>query len=350
MSGGPGSRPGDAASTALADGSLLLPDAPSIPGLRFRLYRGAGDHPGMVHVRNEHALASEDTELRSVEGMDNDYARLTNCHPYRDVLVAEVDGTIVAYARVSWEDQNGGGRAYELLGFMDPAWGHRGIGRTMLHHQLRRARAIRAAHADIGESWLGSWAEDGNPGAMALLLSEGFRVVRRFPLMVRPHLDAIDIPPLPDGLEVRPVSRSDWRAIFEAMVEAFRDHFGGVDGSEDGYQRWIGGPEFQPALFQVAWDGDQVAGAILNAINKAENERLGRSSGWLATVFTRRAWRQRGLARALIGRSLVLLREQGMTSAQLGVDQDNPNQALRLYEESGFRVVTSSSAFRRDWD
>jgi ribosomal protein S18 acetylase RimI-like enzyme len=51
----------------------------------------------------------------------------------------------------------------------------------------------------------------------------------------------------------------------------------------------------------------------------------------------RRLWRKQGLAKALIARSLHLLKEQGMTEARLGVDADNPNGALRLYQSMGFR-------------
>ena len=43
---------------------------------------------------------------------------------------------------------------------------------------------------------------------------------------------------------------------------------------------------------------------------------------------------------------------QGITSrlghvASLGVDATNPNQALHLYESCGFRVVSSSTAYRK---
>jgi ribosomal protein S18 acetylase RimI-like enzyme len=48
-----------------------------------------------------------------------------------------------------------------------------------------------------------------------------------------------------------------------------------------------------------------------------------------------------------VGRSLQLLREQGMTSATLGVDADNPNGALGLYERNGFVVAERSTAWRR---
>jgi ribosomal protein S18 acetylase RimI-like enzyme len=49
----------------------------------------------------------------------------------------------------------------------------------------------------------------------------------------------------------------------------------------------------------------------------------------------------------LIARSLVLLRDRGMTSAQLGVDLANPNQALALYESCGFRTVSAATAYRK---
>ena len=100
-------------------------------------------------------------------------------------------------------------------------------------------------------------------------------------------------------------------------------------------------------MFIVAYDGDEIAGAVLNAIYPEENEQLGIKRGWLDSVFTRRAWRKRGLARALIVRSLHLLRERGMEGAALGVDADNPSGALRLYESVGFAVTERATAWRR---
>jgi len=72
--------------------------------------------------------------------------------------------------------------------------------------------------------------------------------------------------------------------------------------------------------------------------------------GWLDSVFTRRPWRRRGLANALIARSLVKIRERGMTSAVLGVDADNPTGALGLYERNGFETTYRSTAWRKPID
>ena len=73
----------------------------------------------------------------------------------------------------------------------------------------------------------------------------------------------------------------------------------------------------------------------------------GYQRGWADPVFTRRPWRRRGLASALLGRTLVRLRERGMTSAQLDVDTQNVNEALTLYERHGFRTDRSSSEWHK---
>ena len=115
-------------------------------------------------------------------------------------------------------------------------------------------------------------------------------------------------------------------------------------------ESWIDQPTFDPTLWVVAYDGDEVAGGVINAIHPFENEALGINRGWLHSVFTRRAWRRRGLARALIARSLVLLKERGLDEGVLGVDADNPTGALGLYEKIGFVTFERSTAWRRPFD
>jgi len=77
---------------------------------------------------------------------------------------------------------------------------------------------------------------------------------------------------------------------------------------------------------------------------------LGRRRGWLESVFVRRPWRRRGLAQAIVARSLVVLRERGMDHAMLGVDADNPTGAVGVYERAGFVVAKRSTAYRKPMD
>jgi len=104
------------------------------------------------------------------------------------------------------------------------------------------------------------------------------------------------------------------------------------------------------SMWVVAFDGDEVAGGIINGIDPEQNRAAGVQRGWLQSVFTRRPWRRRGLATALIAESLRVLRDRGMTSAALGVDAANPSGAFGLYEGLGFGVTERATAWRRPFE
>jgi mycothiol synthase len=326
-----------------------VPEAPPIPGLRFRRFAGAPDLPGMVRVSNAARGADGDPEVATVAMLEVDYANLTNCDLATDILLADVDGELVAYSRVFWEDMSDGSRGYHSFGFVDPAWRRRGIGRAMLRHNERRSIAVGEGHPPDRPRALLSWGYESALGNVALLRSEGYTPTRSFVHMIRPTLDAIDVAPLPEGLVVRPATVADAEAVFHADAEAFLDHWGGVDASPEALERWRGNPNFDPSLWAVAWAGDQVAGGVLGLVDPEENEEHDYLRGWLDSVFVRRPWRRRGLANALIGRCLVTLRERGMTSAQLGVDVDNDNRALDLYTKAGFVVHQEETAWSKPW-
>ena len=106
------------------------------------------------------------------------------------------------------------------------------------------------------------------------------------------------------------------------------------------YDEWISGDDFQPALWRVAFDGDRIAGQILNYLGKPDTD--GSIIGWTESISTQPEYRRRGLARALLALSLRTVRDAGATCAGLGVDTQNPNQAQTLYESMGFRITTES--------
>lgn len=69
--------------------------------------------------------------------------------------------------------------------------------------------------------------------------------------------------------------------------------------------------------------------------------------GLLGAACAHPGHRRQGLARAAIARSLALLRAEGAGSACLGVDADNHNRALALYESCGFRRASTSANYRK---
>ena len=311
--------------------------APPVRRLCFRRYRGESDLPAMLRVYSAVHEADGIEEVTTLEQLRLNYANLVNCDPARDMVVAEVDGELVAYARVFWQDLVEGGRSYECFGFVHPAWRRRGIGTALLRHNEARLQEIAASHEGVTPKWLSSEGVESDAGNLALLRGAGYQPARYYYDMVLASLDAIEAPPMPDGLEIRPVTRDQYRAIWEAEAEAFRDHWGEMEWTEEDWRRFEADPDMaDPSLWRVGWDGDQVAGVIVTTVPGEENERHGRRRVYVAGVSVRRPWRRRGLARALLARSLVAAREIGFTSASLGVDSDSPTGANDLYQSLGF--------------
>jgi len=319
------------------------------PGLVLRRYAGLSDVPHMLRVFTASNEADEIDERMSAAGLTTWLTHPSeHFDPANDVIVAEVGGEVVGYGWAFWVDTTDGPRAYITRGHVHPAWSRRGIGTVILERNEAHLRGLAAVHDTDRERELGTFADERRPGAVALVLANGYQPVRYFFDMLRPALEAIEVPPLPDGLELRPVSdRDGYRRIFDADAEAFMDHWGGFDASDASFEEWLDQPDFDPSLFLVAFDGDEIAGVVINEIDAHENEALNRKRGLLASVFVRRAWRRRGLAAALVARSLLLLRDRGMTSAWLGVDADNPTGALGVYERAGFAVHSRATAYRK---
>jgi mycothiol synthase len=317
-------------------------------GLLLRPYRGEQDLPDLVRIGNAEAESAGIERRVSIGQLMPEFAQASDhFDPVRDVTIAELDGRPVAYQMRNWVDTTDGLREYRLDGGVEPAVRRRGIGTALLEDGERRWRAHAAANPGERPLTFGSWTGDSQVGAVALLRAAGYSAARYFFDMTRTGLDAAAAAPLPDGLELRPITRDLALTVWRADVEAFRDHWGGFDGSDSRLEEWLAKPSTDLSLWIIAFDGNEVAGGILNTIDAAENAALGMRRGWLSSVFTRRPWRRRGLAHALISHSLVALRERGMTSASLGVDADNPSGALGIYERNGFEVTYRSTAWRK---
>ena len=329
----------------LDEGSRLR-GAPDIPRLRFRGYRGEPDLPGIVEVLTAAHRADSVDYFPTVADLANELDHPINEDPARDLIVAELDGRIVAYARASWairDDEY----AYMSSGEVAPAVRRRGIGRALLRAEQDRLGAISAGHRDDLPKRFHAWAFGGQVGSLALLRADGYQTIRYFSEMARPLDEPISALVLPDGLEMRPVDPADHRRIFRAEAEAFRDHWGYREWTDNDMDRTFASPDLDTSLWRVGWDGDEVAGVVLTTILKAENEELGELRGWLERISVGRRWRRRCVASALIVSAMSGLRERGFETAMLGVDAANPTGALHLYEGLGFRVVNGGEVLSR---
>jgi mycothiol synthase len=329
-----------------ATDAVSLPEAPAIPGLRFRSYDIAADSEGLAALITACSLADGQEFALSAEEVRHDLENTSNFDPARDAIAAELDGQLVAAIEGHIVVRDGTA-VHQFEGWVHPDHRRRGIGRALLHWVERRAHEAAGEWDGDEPHELGAWVDDKMADGLALLEGEGYRQVRYGFQMIRSLAEPIPEAPLPPGLEIRPVLERDHRAIWDADVEAFRDHFEAATRTEADFRRWFTMPNLDTDLWRVAWAGDEVAGSVWNLVWPEENERLGLSRGWLEHISVRRPWRKQGLASALIADSLRMFRDMGLREGALGVDAENPTGALRLYESLGFRRHRTGISFRK---
>jgi GNAT superfamily N-acetyltransferase len=287
--------------------------------------------------------------LPSAERLAVAWSKSPNFDPDLDAAVAVDDGVVVGAVRTGWRERMGFVN-HQVQIWVLPERTREGIGRRLLEWGEARVRAAVAAGAG-GRQQLphvfGGVTHEDNLGGVALAEHAGYSPIRYHYEMRRDLAEPIPEAALPDGVEVRPVLPEHHRAVWQADVEAFKDHWDAAVVNEQDFVRFFAHPEVDTSLWQVAWDGDEIAGLVINGINREENAILGLDVGWLDGVSTRRPWRKRGVAGALIARSLGVLRERGMSVAALGVDVENPTGALGLYERFGFAPIRTFVFFQK---
>jgi mycothiol synthase len=271
------------------------------------------------------------------------YEHLGPCDPERDIVVAiGPDREVCGYARVVRQDLADGVRNY-VLAFE----GAHDVGARMFGWAAARAVELAAADPHPRQQ-LDAGAADGTDRERVIVGAGGFVAYTWSAVMVRPTLADVPHLELPAGVAVRAVEPGDLRTIWEADVEAFRDHNHQLEHvGEDEWEQFLAEARAGTEWWQVAWDTTGVVGQVRTRVVPGEAERRGRRRAWTENISTRRDRRGQGVASALIANSLRQLAAAGFDEAALGVDLDNPTGALGVYERLGYQVVQRHTGYRR---
>jgi ribosomal protein S18 acetylase RimI-like enzyme len=314
--------------------------------LAFRNLLGEQDYPLLLDLNQRSRAADHHPEPITLEAIAHALAHMDGLSREQGVIIAALEGVPIGYSRLGWYSSRPETRLYYQISFMIPK--QRALWPALVAENERRLDQIAAGHPPVPECYFQAWASDYQLDWIACLGSSGYRVVRRFNNMLYTLGEAPSMP-MPAGLEVRPVLPEHMRKIWEAQKEMNAGLFENVaeDWLDEKYPAWLANPENNPRFWQVAWEGDQLAGMVLARIDKKENEKQSGKHGYTEHIFVRPQWRGRGLASALIARSLQVLKEQGVTEAELGVDAENESAAFRLYERLGYKTFSVDTWFRK---
>jgi ribosomal protein S18 acetylase RimI-like enzyme len=175
------------------------------------------------------------------------------------------------------------------------------------------------------------------------VLSEGYAAVRRLSDMALDDLSRLPPAALPPGLVIKPVLPEHLPAVYRAYKDAWAGLPAATPEGEADEREFVAdnaeAPGADPSLWQVAWDGDEVAGFVVLRVRDGV--------GTVPEVAVRKRWQRRGVARALMVRGLEALRERGVAQVRLYTNAADEEGARSLYEGLGFREVKQHAFYRK---
>ena len=280
--------------------------------------------PAIKALLEEHALVSfgepelSEEEVRSWFGQQN-----------LEFRVAERDGELVGYLDIQLQES---GRFPADVRTLDA-----------------EAAALLLAEADgigreRGATVIRSFVQGDDPVLRPVLEVAGWQPIR-YSFQMRIDVEGeLPEPEWPGGLSPRNLRPGEEERVYEAHMDAFADHW---EHHRYTFEDWrdfnVGRHSFDPSLWWLVDDGDELAAISLNAWHFSGDPEF----GWIQVLGVRPPWRKRGLGTALLRHSFRNFQARGATRVGLGVDGENTTGAVRLYEQVGMRPVRRSDTYEK---
>ena len=224
------------------------------------------------------------------------------------------------------------GDYYIADNFVHPDARGQGAGALLLDWSERRT-----AEAGLLSVHAATTASD--PAGKELLEARGYRYIRSFYRMIVELESPPPAPFWPEGFAVALDEPAQDVLVYEALEEAFTDHWGHEPRT---FEEWIAqaGPLDERMCYLV-----RTAEGTVAAAQVCDEDRFG--TAWIAILGVRAAWRRHGLGGALLRQAFSDLYTRGRRRIALGVDAENTTGATRLYERVGMTIDAQDDAYEK---
>jgi mycothiol synthase len=292
-------------------------------------------------------LIGED-EITDIAALRNEM-EMPGFKPEEDLrVVFDPDGTMVGYIEV-WTTSKPPVHPW-IWGRIHPGYEGLGIGTWLMQWAEERAiKALVNVPDDLRFAPRTGINKEAT-GSKKLFDDLGYKHIRSF-YQMRIDMDGpVPEPEWPEGITLRTYNpETDAEAVYRADTESFRDHFGFVEQPyEEGLKDFIHVMTkyegFDPTLWFLAMDGDEIAGISLCRPQSFDDPDL----GFVNILAVRRPWRKQGLGLALLRHSFNEFYRRGKRKAGLGVDAENLTGALHLYEKAGMHVHREFNSYEKE--
>lgn len=183
-----------------------------------------------------------------------------------------------------------------------------------------------------------------NRTLLDLFLLNGYHSNLSFLLMEMILTEAPELPQWARGIQVRTfVPNRDEQATFAADEESGEDK--GYHQPLD-FEAWsrrmeLDGERFDPGLWFLACDGEEIAGVALNYVDRQS------ATGWVDHLGVRRPWRRKGIGKALLLHTFGEFYRRGIGRVKLSVDSKSLTDAQHLYESIGMKTIYQYHIYRK---
>jgi len=300
--------------------------------LKIREFVKGEDEEVWLKLRNEAFKEYDDFRLATMEDME-----IWEKDPGFDLVgmfIAELNGEAVgrvqAYVDKQREEKKGFIRGLGVV----PKFRSRGIGRGLVNKAIEslRDRTMETAECMV---------RDDKSICKHIFESMRFRLVRVFSTMRR------DLNIIPSNIGENTVVRitvmkegiEDIELLRRLDNEAFSEHFNFRPSTLEEWKHWFKHPDFDREGWFLALPEDKPVGHVGSWIDSKFLKFKGIKRGSIATIGVLKPYRRKGIGTSLILRGMEYLKSRGMTEAELGVDDLNQTEAIKLYEKVGFKVI-----------
>jgi mycothiol synthase len=287
-----------------------------------------GDAEAVVALISACQIADTGASDISVQEMVDDWYSLDLAE--EAVILTAADGRIAAYADVF----NRSFVIVSIYGYVHPDYREEGLGSYLVAWGERWTRDHMPQAQENARVVVQHYINSANEAARRLLENSGYTPVRGIYVMETGLDEPPPLPHWPADISVRTfVPGRDERAVYEAVEDAFRDLWGRPRNSFERFVRETEKEHFDPSLWFLALEGDEIAGLTLCKTLAGE--------GWVDVVGVRRPWRKRGLGLSLLRYAFTEYHRRGIHRVSLSVDAESITRAPRLYERAGMRLRES---------
>jgi hypothetical protein len=197
--------------------------------------------------------------------------------------IVEMNDRVVGYMDV---ERRAGGRIHLDVRVHPDAWES-----TTASALIGAAESWARAHGQEGDV-LRAFAWEREDYLRQVLEERGYRFIRHDLYMLKELAPEPSEPEWPQGIVVQPFRPGEERVVYEADTEAFSDHW---DFQAEPFAAWrertVERNDFDPSLWLIAWDGEDVAGFSLNSWHSSGDPTY----GWVHVLGVRRGAASRPL-------------------------------------------------------